>query len=402
MTRSYIGFTGCCIFISVAALCSETARSQAPSVSSSSEPRKSTNKGGRSTRKAPKKNPGLTMPSNEMAASESDVVKEEGDGPKSAITSELGPAASRPKVPSWLIDFRMNTTPRAMYEISCTSASLEAGKVTSNRKTSGQTITKDRMAIDLAVLNLNHQFITTSKKIFWQVGAQTVQTFSRGRITSTAGGNASYEMTGTSPQVLAGFGTQPMSGLWVGLEQTWQKNTEKIEFFDVVLPETKKVSHDEESAQVVGIEYRSVPVQIGLEYQVENDSDGSTSTWMLPIRVAMTDKVFIGAAMGGGETAAYSTSTQKSNATYGLEFGVQGAASAYVISFDHGVKKGSKSGEVSVQKENALTLGAIFGSPQGFRFYAEANYYKAMERAGSTEESKAEGGSFGFGIALVR
>ena len=402
MTRSHIVFNSFCFFISLAALCSETARSQAPSTSSSTEPRKSTNKGGRSTRKAPKKNPVFTIPSNELAASESDIVKEGGGDPKSAIASELGPVSSRSKVPSWLIDFGMTTTPSAIYEMSYTSASLEAGKVTGNLKTSGQTTTKNRIATDLAVLNLNHQFITTSKKIFWQVGSQSVRTFSRGRLTSTAGGKASYEITTSAPQVFAGFGAQPISGLWVGLSQAWQKNFIKTDIFDSLLPETKTTSHHEESAQVVGIEYRSVPVQIGLEYKIDNDSDGSVSTWMLPIRLAMTDKVFLGAAVGGGETAAYSTSSQKSNATYGLEFGMQGAASAYVISFGHELEKGSKSGEVSIQKENAVTLGAVFGSTQGFRFYAEANYYKSMERAGSTEESKAEGGSFGFGVALVR
>ena len=387
--------------ITILALFGSIARAETPESSDTEKSSAAQNKNAvTGKKKAPKAIRGGALPNKNPAVG--------------ALETTLGPVASDDGIdgstatnralsdaPIWLYGLPMEATPGDIFESSLAKINLAYFHDKQRIKSSIAGITSKVAAkTSLIATRLSYGSVISSRKIFINVDGSIV----RGQVDYetqllTSGGTSKTTFTSGAdvPEIGASVALQANSGFWVGTRSAWTRDFTKIE--SKTGSETQKfTSKAEYATQIVGIEFRGYPGHFGLEYSLQNKGDNLTTKWSAPIRLAISDKLFIGGSLSS-ETEKDFSSTDKTSTTYHLlEAGVQGAASAFIVQFEYDLEKSGVDSNVRTGKTKTGTLIANFGAKKGLRFGIATSYKLDTKQDLGAPDAKMEGGSIQFQV----
>jgi hypothetical protein len=324
------------------------------------------------------------------------------------IKSNQGPDSSntekRPSsdVPIWLYGLPMEATPGEIFESSLAKINLAYFQDRQRIKSSIAGITsKVATKTSLIATRLSYGSVISSRKIFINVDGSLVRglvDYETQLLTSGSTSKTTFTSGADIPEMGASVALQANPGFWVGTRSAWTRDFTKIESKSG--SETQKVTSKAEYAtQIVGIEFRGYPGHFGLEYSVQNKGDNLTTKWSAPIRLALSDKLFIGGSLSS-ETEKDFSSTDKTSTTYHLaEAGVQGTASAFIFQFEYDLEKSGIDSNVRTGKTKTGTLIANFGAKKGLRFGIATSYKLETKQDLGAPHAKTEGGRIQFQVA---
>jgi len=376
----------------------------------SGENQKSGAKNSNSARKASEKSSPSPASSDDSADVTREPAKSSNYEAKPANTEENNTIATHPKAPSWLLGLGLSATPNSIFDSSLFSAlavigqSKESDKVESQGSNSSTYSRRDTLGV-----TVDYRFITPSQKIFWQIGADASKILDRSSssitlegVTSKSSGETNVDYPGGN----FGVGFQALPGLWVGTNYTWSKVFTKVEEPDLGFGSAKYTLRNELASQTAGIEYRGWPAHAGFEYTIKNSGDTSSTSWSMPMRLALTDKLFVGATLGGGKDEEVASTIKTLNSSFASEIGIQGAASTYTFEFEYSVEKSgasfSDAPSTRTIKTKSGRINAVFGSQQGLRILLGAAYDLNNSFSNYGEKSQSEGGQLAIGIARAQ
>ena len=305
-------------------------------------------------------------------------------------------------VPIWLYGLPMEATPGETFETSLAKMNLAYFQDKQRIKSSIAGITsKVATKTDLIATRLSYGSVVSSGKIFINVDGSLVRglvDYETQLMTSGSTSKTMFTSGADIPEMGASVALQAHPGFWVGTRSAWTRDFTKIESKSG--SENQKVtSKTEYATQIVGIEFRGYPGHFGLEYSVQNKGDNLTTKWSAPIRLALSDKLFIGGSLSS-ETEKDFSSTDKTSTTYHLaEAGVQGSANAFIFQFEYDLEKSGLDSNVRTGKTKTGTLIAHFGAKKGLRFGVATSYKLETKQDLGAPDAKTEGGSIQFQVA---
>ena len=352
-------------------------------------------------RKAPKGKRGAALPNKNPAMGASETTPNIVESDEGTDSSTAANRASS-DVPTWLYALPMEATPGEIFESSLSKINLAYLQDKQRIKSSIAGITsKVATKTSLIATRLSYGSVISSRKIFINVDGSLVRgqvDYETQVLTSGSTSKTTFTSGADIPEMGATLSLQAASGFWVGTRSAWTRDFIKIESKSG--SETQKVTSKAEYAtQIVGIEFRGYPGHFGLEYSVQNKGDNLITKWSAPIRLALSDKLFIGGSLSS-ETEKDFSSTDKTSTTYHLmEAGVQGTASAFIFQFEYDLEKSGTDSIVRTGKTKTGTLIANFGAKKGLRFGIATSYKLETRRDLGAPDAKAEGGSIQFQIA---
>lgn len=320
------------------------------------------------------------------------------EGAESSITGQRASS----DVPVWLYGLPLETTPGEIFESSLAKINLAYFQDKQRIKSSIAGITsKVATKTSIIATRLSYGSVLSSRKIFLNVDGSLVRAqadYETQLITTSGISKTTFTSGADIPEMGASISLQAASGFWVGTRSAWTRDFTKIESKSG--SETQKATSKAEYAtQIVGMEFRSYPGHFGLEYSVQNKGDNLTTKWSAPIRLALSDKLFIGGSLSS-ETEKDFSSTDKTSTTYHLlEGGIQGAASAFIVQFEYDLEKSGIDSNVRTGKTKTGTLIANFGAKKGLRFGIATSYKLETKRDLGAPDAKMEGGSIQLQVA---
>lgn len=308
-------------------------------------------------------------------------------------------------VPTWLYGIQLTATPAEIFENSLASFDLAYAQEKQRLKSSIAGIsTKLNVKTSVLATKASYGSIMKSQKLFLKVDGILV----RGRtdyetsvITSSSTATSTYQSGADIPELGAVISLQAAPGLWIGAKNSWARDYTKVEATSGA--ETQKsTSRAENATQVVGLEYRSSPAHFGVEYSIQNKNDDLKTRWDVPIRLALTDRLFLGGSLGHEIDKDFASSTKSSKTFHLLETGIQGAANAFVFQYEYDLEKSGSETNVTTVKTKTGTVVLNFGSQIGMRFGIATSYSVETKKDSGAPTATKEGGNLQLRIARAQ
>lgn len=308
-------------------------------------------------------------------------------------------------VPTWLYGIQLTATPAEIFENSLAWFDLAYAQEKQRLKSSIAGIST-RLNVKTTVLaaKVSYGSIMKSQKLFLKVDGILV----RGRtdyetsvITSSSTATSTYQSGADIPELGAVISLQAAPGLWIGAKNSWARDYIKVEAKSSGGTE-KATLRSENSTQVVGLEYRSYPAHFGFEYSIQNKKDDTITRWDVPMRLALTERFFLGSSVGNETDKDFSSSTKSSKAFHLLETGIQGAANAFVFQYEYDLEKSGSETNVTTVKTKTGTVVLNFGSQIGMRFGIATSYSLETKKDSGAPTATKEGGHLQLRIARAQ
>jgi hypothetical protein len=308
-------------------------------------------------------------------------------------------------VPAWLYGLQLAATPAEVFENSIASFDLAYLQEKQRLKSSIVGIsTKLGVKTNVAATNFSYGSMLKSQKVFLKLDGNLAKgrtDYETSIITSGSIAKSTYTYTADIPELGAAISLQAAPGLWIGAKNSWARDYVKIESKSDAETQTS-TSRLENSTQVLGLEHRSYPLHFGIEYSVQNKNDEFNTRLDVPLRLALSDRIFLGASVGS-ETEKDFSSSSKSNKTYHLlEAGLQSPANAIVFQYEYDLEKSGSATNVSTTKTKTGTVVFNFGAKTGMRFGIATSYLLETTKDLGAPTATKEGGSLQLRIARAQ
>lgn len=307
--------------------------------------------------------------------------------------------------PTWLYGIQLTATPAEIFENSLASFDLAYGQDKQRLKSSIAGIsTNVNVKTTVLATKVSYGSIMKSQKLFFKVDGILV----RGRtdyetsvITSNSTAKSTYQSGTDIPELGAVISIQAAPGIWIGAKNSWARDYIKVEAKSSTGTE-KATLRSENSTQVLGLEYRSYPAHFGFEYSIQNKKDDTITRWDVPMRLALTDRFFLGGSVGLEVDKDFSSSSKSSKTYHLLETGIQGAANAFVFQYEYDLEKSGSETTVTTVKTKTGTVVLNFGSQIGMRFGIATSYFVETKKDTGAPTATKEGGILQLRIARAQ
>jgi hypothetical protein len=308
-------------------------------------------------------------------------------------------------VPAWLYGIQLTATPADAFDNSFTSFDLAYLQEKQRLKSSIAGISS-KLEVKTTVLatNVSYGSILKSQNLFLKIDGTLI----RGRadyetsiITSGSTTKSTYQSGVDIPDLGAVIAIQAAAGIWLGARTSWARDYIKVEAKSDTGSQ-KATSQAEHATQVVGLEYRSRPAHFGVEYSIQNKADDMITRWDVPIRLALSERLFLGGSVGHETDKDFSSSTKSSKAYHLIEAGIQSAAHAFVFQYEYDLEKSGSDANMTTVKSKTGTVILNFGPKIGMRFGIATSYLLETKKDIAAPTAKKEGGSLQLRIARAQ
>ncbi len=345
-------------------------------------------------------------PAPDASATDTDTTTEQAQNASETPTDNLYPAKKGYyAAPTWLYGLQLTATPAEIFENSLASFDVAYGQDKQRLKSSIAGIsTKLNVKTTVLATKVSYGSIMKSQKLFFKVDGILV----RGRtdyetsvITSNSTAKSTYQSGADIPELGAVISLQAAPGIWIGAKNSWARDYIKVESKSSTGTE-KATLRSENSTQVVGLEYRGYPAHFGFEYSIQNKKDDTITRWDVPMRLALTDRFFIGGSVGHETDKDFSSSGKSSKTYHLLETGIQGAANAFVFQYEYDLEKSGSEANVTTVKTKTGTVVLNFGSQIGMRFGIATGYLVDTKKDTGAPAATKEGGVLQLRVAIAQ
>lgn len=321
------------------------------------------------------------------------------------ITPPLLAQSETTKYPTWLFGIDVKATPNKPFTESLMDFYLHYSQFQS-RMTITQNSVKAYTAEDSfdAKLGLDYMTLIQDGRICLGFGA-AIQSYEYATSYYAPGIRRSagkYSILDISTTPISGtISIKPQPGFWVGLRNEWLPEDRTYATDQFSASSTESSQSTEYNKKTLGLQLVSYPMHAGLEYTVTNKSDQVETDLTLPIRVAMSEKLFVGAKLKVQESEFIDSDLHEATSGSTAELGYQGESSAYAVKFDYDINKSGLASSVTQTKTKKGWFEVAFGKPQGLRYRFSTGYLYELSRNSSSIRGRKEGGIFKIDVSRV-
>ena len=385
------------VFLMIFILCPQTRILAQNTTDSNSEqdsdiqkPKKKRNLG-KKNRKTPKTEEAATSINDTDAESNSVPVEQ-------ATTSDTQASAKVTKVREYrgaLLGLGLSATPDIYFDTSIAAVFLGLGlldsETQSNDAAGSQKVNVD---VDIGALGVEYGILSASKRLYLQIDANLGRlTFDYGYTSVSSTGTTKSKFKGKKDSLIPGLAIafEASPGFWIGTKNNWERAYSSSDASEQSSDPT--TSHEDMSSRAITLEYRSPVAHAGLNYVIKND-DSETTTWSVPMRIALTEALFLGTSFESENEKDFSSpDTVSGSSKYITEIGFQTPSSALAFQFEYKLKREAEStaGSIGKSKEKSKTgriIGA-FGPKNGLRFGFTTDYALSKESSLSGDDTKS-------------
>lgn len=307
------------------------------------------------------------------------------------------------KYPTWLFGLDVEATPNKPFAESLMDFYLHYSQFQSSM-TITQNAVKAFTAEDSfdAKLGLDYMTLIQDGRICLGFGA-AIQSYEYATSYYAPGirrsaGKYSFLDSSTTP-ISGTISIKPQRGFWVGFRNEWLPEDSTYATNQFSASSTESSQYTEYNKKIFGLQLLNHPVHAGLEYSITNKSDLLETDLALPIRLAVTEKLFIGTKLKVKESELISADLHESTSGSAAEVGYQGESSAYAFKFEYDINKSGLASSVTLKKTKTGYFEMAFGKLQGLRYRFLTGYAYELSRNSSSLRGRKEGGIFKIDIS---
>jgi hypothetical protein len=209
-----------------------------------------------------------------------------------------------------------------------------------------------------------------------------------------------YLVNGGAAPMSGAISIKPQTGLWVGMRHEWIPEKRDYVQSGATSPDTSQST--EYNKKTFGLQFLNYPVQAALEYSLTNKSDLVETDLKFPIRLAVSEKLFIGTKLNVKDSEFINANLHEATSGSAAEVGYQGESSAYAFKFEYDINKSGLASSVTLTKTKTGYFEAAFGKPQGLRYRLLTGYAYELSRNSSSLRGRKEGGIFKIDISRAQ
>jgi hypothetical protein len=322
------------------------------------------------------------------------------------IASPLFAQNQSMKYPTWLFGLDVQATPNKPITESMTDFYLYYNQFQS-RTTFTTSGAKTYVAEDSysTRLGVDYRTLIQNGSICLGVGASLggEEIYSNYYAPGTRRSDGRYSDLDTSTRTISGtLSIQPKSGLWVGLRHEWLPEKTRLDTNQFSTAPTEATQSREHNTKTLGVQIINHPVQAGLDYAITNKSDLVKTDLIIPLRLAMSEKLFVGSKLQVIESDSINLGLDETTSSSTADFGYQGESSAYAFKFEYNVNRSALDSSVTTTKTKTGYFEAAFGKQQGLRYRFLTGYAYELSRNSSSVRGRKEGGVFKIEISRAQ
>ena len=348
----------------------------------------------------------IKKPASEKLSAPEAPTTEQAQNTAETPTDNLNTAKKRYyAAPTWLYGIQLTATPAEIFENSLASFDLAYAQEKQRLKSSIAGIsTKLNVKTTVLATKFSYGSIMNSQKLFLKIDGNlgSARTdYETSVITSNSIAKSTYQSGVDIPELGAVISIQAAPGIWIGAKNSWARDYVKVEAKSSIGTQ-KSTSRTENATQVVGLEYRSYPIHFGVEYSIRNKNDDLNTRWDVPLRLALSERFFLGGSVGHETDKDFSSSSKSSKTYHLLETGIQSAANAFVFQYEYDLEKSGSETNVATVKTKTATVVLNFGSQIGMRFGIATSYLVETKKDSGAPTATNEGGNLQLRITRAQ